>query len=451
MRDPGTVAPSSSAAGSGADPRSAAAGGESGAPPALPPGLFPPGTFPPGVDPATWRLDEVGRLLRRAAYLPMFSVPDPSRVNKPIPLFPWLPFALTAVEVHEELHRFDMEVELAAGCGGHHLLAHNRVGQPAARVHIRWTVIPERYAASPGCTPPTTVLFPFVSQRFAMMNGEMTFRDAAGSGFHAFGTGRTFPVVEAGKRKLRIGAVIDVLEGLGAFAGLAGTVVVNGTIEPPHGLALNLMLRFADPEGRLHAEGGLEALRPIPDPDPSATFLTFLGEPDPERGTELIVGPGGSMQGATVHERLRLVHLGFDLESGPPRSRVDAGPVVGNLAGRLYFNPFAAPPGSPVPFQTRHGVFSFHDRRGESLGTLRADVVEGRGFATELPGAPIPVFRFGGFGPVLGGDGAFAGAAGLMSLNAAISVFPRTLSNLYVFRLADPDGRFRRALGEGGR
>ena len=417
--------------------------GMPGMPGGAPPLPFPPGTFPPGVDPTTWRVEEVTRQLRRAAYLPIFSVADPSRVNRPIPLAPWLPFAITAVEVHESLHRFEVASEVTAGGLG----AVNRVGEPAARVHIRWTVIPHSYRASPDCLPPPTVLIPFLSQRFAMLDGEMSYLDAAGSGFHGFGAGRTFPVVEGGKRKLRIGAVIDVLEGFGAFAGLPGTVVVNGTIEPPHGLALNMMVRFVDLDERLLADGALAPIDPIPSPDPSATFVAFLGEPDPSAGTELIVGPDGSMQGAHVVERLRSIRLGFDLETGRPRALAEPGPVVGSLAGRLYFNPFAAPPGAPVPFQTRSGVFRFHDPEGQPVGTLEANVVEGRGFATPLPGAPLPVFRFGGFGPVIGGTGALAGASGLMSLNAAISVFPRTLSNLYVFRLEDPQGRFRRAFG----
>jgi len=57
----------------------------------------------------------------------------------------------------------------------------------------------------------------------------------------------------------------------------------------------------------------------------------------------------------------------------------------------------------------------------------------------------MPVFRFAGFGPILGGTGQFDGAEGMMTMNSAISVFPRTLSNLYTFRLYDPSGRFRDA------
>jgi len=92
------------------------------------------------------------------------------------------------------------------------------------------------------------------------------------------------------------------------------------------------------------------------------------------------------------------------------------------------------------PIQTTDGVFTFHDADGREVGTVRANMVEGRAFRTPLPGAPNPVFRFGGFGPVLGGTGAFAGAAGMLSMNSIVSVVPRTLSNLYVLRLVDQRG-----------
>ena len=403
---------------------------------------IPPGAFPPGVDPATYRLEEVTRLLRRAAYLPIFSVPDPGRRNQVIPLLPGLPFAPVAFQVHEQLHRFSVRAWFGH-CG---LVVSQRVGEPAASVHIRWTVIPDGFEAGPKRRPPPTVLLPFLSQRFAMLDGELRFEDGAGSGFHGFGTGRTFPAREGGRARLRIGAVIDVLEGFGAFAGLPGTVVVNGYLEPPNGMALNLMLRFVDLEDRLVGEP--EPLREVPDPDPDAVYMALLGEPDPAMRTELESGSDGSMSGARVHERLRLVHLDFDVGGGHPRARLEETDVAGTADGRLFFDPFSAPQGTPVPFQTRQGVFSLHDRHGCSLGSLHADVVEGRGFATELPGAPMPVFRFGGFGPLGGGSGLFAGVEGMMTLNAIISVFPRTLSNLYVFRLVDSAGGLRRALGE---
>ena len=74
-----------------------------------------------------------------------------------------------------------------------------RVGEPVASVSIRWLVMPDDFDAAPGKVPPPTELDPTRSQRFCMLNGEMQFRDSRHSAFRAFGTGRTFPVLVAGR------------------------------------------------------------------------------------------------------------------------------------------------------------------------------------------------------------------------------------------------------------
>lgn len=416
--------------------------GASAPPPAMPAMPKLPPTFPPGVNPETFKIEEVTRLLKSAAYFPIFNVPNPNRRNQPVPLIPGVPFLqqllMVAVEVNEQLHRFEINVEAPDAARG--LRASDTVGEPVAGVHIRWTPIPEDFEAAPDLCPPPTVLNPFASQRFTMLNGRLSFMDADGSGFHGFGTGRTFPV--AGSfGQLNVGAVIDILEGFGKLAGLNGTAVINGYIRPPDELALNLMVRVMDPTGRLSARSPLTPIQPVADPDPGAVFMTFLGEPDPDRQVQLILAPDGTILGSHVFERLRLVRLGFDLSTPAGlRSRAVEGPVVGSVSARLYFNPMS--PQSVSPIQTTDGVFTFFDERGGTIGTLNADMVEGRAMRTELAGAPMPVFRFGGFGPVRGGTGQFAGADGMMTMNSAVSVFPRTLSNLYIFRLVDTGGRF---------
>jgi choline dehydrogenase len=404
---------------------------------------FPPGVFPPGVAPETYRNREVTRLLEQAAYLSIFSIHNPSRPNIPIPS-PRDPGRLIGVEVHEDLHRFDVGIEPPGCTGG--LRASKRVGEPVATVQIRWLVIPDDFNAGPGRVPPPTELDPTRSQRFAMLDGRLSFQDRAQSGFRAFGTGRTFPVLVGGRPQLRIGAVIDILEGFGQFQGLPGTVCVNGYITPPQGLALNLLLRFVDATGRLRTSSQLKPPQEIPDPDPESVFLFVLGEVDPDHPTTIQQASAEGIR-ASVHERLRLIRVGFDM--GSPRgirSRTEKGLVVGTLRGTLQFNP--NDPNPVTPIRTTDGVFTFFDQRGRTVATLNANIVEGRAFRTALPGAPLPVFRFGGFGSFLGGTGPFRDAIGMISLNAAISVFPRTLSNLYVLRVSDPDGRFRARLRE---
>ncbi len=413
--------------------------------PSLP---FPlPPTFPPGVDPETFEIDKVERLLKSAAYFPIFNVANPNDPNKPVPLIPGIPFLqqylMIAVEVNEELHRYEVTVEEPTAQNG--LRAADRVGEPVANVHIRFTPIPWAFEAAPNKYPPPTLLIPFISQRISMLDGQLTFKDNQQSGFKAFGTARTFPAQEGGKRVLRIGAVIEVLEGLGAFKGLTGAFVINGFISPPHDLALNLMVRVMDPDGRLKARSAIAPLKELPNPDPNAVFMYFLGEPDPSKPVKLNVSPDGRILGSEVHERLRLVHFDFDLGGAEgPRSRTREGPIVGEVSATLHFNPLSPTPVSPI--QTTNGVFTFLDQSGNTLGTLNANMVEGRAMKTELAGAPMPVFRFAGFGPLLGGTGYFTGADGMMSMNSVISVFPRTLSNLYMIRFYDPTGKFHAAM-----
>ena len=417
----------------------------SGAASALPP--LPP-TFPPGVNPETYRLDTVRHLLRQAAYFSLFSVHDPNTPNIPLPM-PGNPQQLIGMEVNERLHRLDVAVEPPTLATGFQVA--KTVGQSVARVHIRWLVIPDTFHAAPNREPPPTPLNPARSQRFTMMDGHFSFDDHDQSGFRGFGAGRTFPAREGGRSVLRLGAVVYMLEGLGKFRGHQGNAFVNGFIIPPDILGLNITLRLVDTQGNLRTESALAPVQSMPDPDPGAVFLTFLGEDDPDHPTTLNRGPNGQMLGSNVHELLRLVHIDFDLGRANKniRSKTTTGPIVGRLHTTTLFNPLnPQTPGTvqtPVPFQTKGGVFTFFDGAGCTIGTLQADIIEGRAFRTELPGAPLSIFRMAGFGPLLEGTGQFSGAAGMLSLNAAISVFPRTLSNLYALRIIDPDGRFRTA------
>ena len=275
-----------------------------------------------------------------------------------------------------------------------------------------------------------------------MLDGQLKFSDRDQSGIHGFGAGRTFPVMVAGQPQLRIGAVVDVLDDFGKLSGLPGLFVVNGYIQPPQSLFLNFVARFMDSGGRLRARTPIAPMQTIPDPDPGTIFLVFDGELDPDRPVTLNQGPGGQITGSNVHERLRLINPTFDMSTPAGlRGRAEEGPIVGRLQATTLFDPTSQL--SPIPFQTTNGLFTFCDRTGAQIGTLRANLVEGRAFPTPLEGAPMPVFRVGGFGPFIEGTGQFAGVIGMLSLNAVVSVFPRTLSNLYVLRISDPDGRFR--------
>lgn len=409
-----------------------------------------PASGSPGVSPAAAETERVSRLLKSAAYFPIFNVHNDAVPNDTVPLLPVAKQTLgqllfTAVNVNEALHRFAVTMEVDP----QGLAASNRISRnPIGNVSIRWTPIPDDYAPSPGVSPPPTLLNPFRSQRFTMLNGQLTFDDPKVSGVQAFGSGRTFPVAGS-TGSLNIGAVIDVLEGFGALYGLSSqtlpgaTMVINGFIKPPQDLALNLILRVMDPNGELTSITPVPPLMgALPTPAGSGKFLFFLGEADPRRPMRLLYGPGGEPIGAHVVETLRLVNLDFSVDGAASlRTSTREGPVVGTASALLYCS--FQDQLTVVPAQTTGSVFSFHDLQGRSLGSVCANMVEGRAFRTYLPGAPYPVFRLGGFGPLFRGTGIFAGAQGMMSVNGVVSAFPATLSNLYVLRIENPDSRLQ--------
>jgi hypothetical protein len=400
-------------------------------------------------------VDEVTRLLEAAAYFPIFNVHNSAIPNDTVPLLPIATQTLgqalfTAVNVNEVLHRFEVETWM----GPQGPTAANWISsRDVANVTIRFTPIPDDYSPSPGVSPRPTLLNPFKSQRVTMLNGQLSFQDRKVSGVQAFGSGRTFPVA-GGSGSLNLGAVIDVLEGFGALYGLSdetlpgATMVINGFITPPNDLALSLILRVMDPDGQLAASVPVPPLvKAAPTPQGSGVFMFFLGEADPRRPTRILYGPGGTPSGAQTFENLRSIRIGFNEESLHSSTR--KGPIAGTASAMLSCN--LANQSTVTQAQTTASVFRFHDSQGRSLGSLAANMVEGRAFRTYLPGASsYPVFRLGGFGPFSQGSGVFAGAQGMMSMNGVISVYPPTLSNLYVLRFEDPEGRFQDRLQGAG-
>jgi hypothetical protein len=402
---------------------------------------------PPGENPETYDIDRVHTLMKSAAYFPIFNIHNPQLPNQTNYLIPGVPLFIRSIDVNEQLHRFEIQAKYTdQGLG-----AANRVGEAVATVHIQWTPIPDFYAPSPGVQPCPWALNPFIEQRFVTLNGHLDFQDKEQSGIRAFGVGRTYPVVEGGQNRLRIGAAIEVLEGVGKFKGLQGAMCINGCIEPPEGLALNLFIRLIDPDGRLKAWPGsspIAPIQPITDPDPDAVFMMFLGEVDPSQGVHLIPSPDGKgIIGSRVHELLRLVSFRFDMSSAADlRTTTEEGPVVGRVDAQLYFNMFD--PNQVIPIQTTNEVFTFFDSKGRTIGAILSNMVEGRAFRTQIAGFAMSIFRFVGFGPVLGGTGEFSGAEGMLTMNSCVSVFPRTLSNLYIFRFYDPQRKLRAAWGD---
>ncbi len=379
---------------------------------------------------STFNIGPVTALLEQAGYFPLLLT-APSRRGA------------GAFEVEHELRRF----EIAAEEERSRIVGRNRIGGPAAVVRFRWRFVPDGFEGDPGRVQPLPPL-PFragVSQRIEVFDWELRFAGGV-SGFRAYGTGRTLPGAGAAVPAVGLTFVLDVLEGYGELAGLDGTVVAGGALAPDGALELGMVARIMDPAGSLLMQPPLAPLPPWAAPERGATWLAFLGQVDPDHSVTLRISLTEGILGSNVFELLRVATLDF---AADPAGRLRAGAtrreLAGSVSARLDFNPLALD--AVTPIQTRCGIFEFHDRAGRSLGTLASDMIEGRSFRTSLQGMLLPVFRFGGFGPIQGGTGEFAGARGIMTMNSVISVQPRTLSNLYVLRLDDPDGRYRSAAG----
>jgi hypothetical protein len=372
----------------------------------------------------TYDIGPVTQLLEQAVYFPMLAAPGGT------------------------CYRFAIATATSAITG--RLVGRNRLGGAAASLHCGWRMVPDDYVGEPGQVRPLPAIpvAPHLRQRIEVFDWQLRFRDGV-SGYRAYGAGHTMPgagPASGAERATAVGLVLDVLEGFGRLAGLAGTVVASGTVTDAGGLELAMVTRFMDPGGGLVAAGPIPP-PPEPEPPPGITHLAFLGQVDPEHPVKLRLSLAEGFLGSNVYELLQTAALDFDVVGGL-RSRATRGGLTGSVSARLSFDPLTLCPMSPI--QTRLGVFEFHDQAGRSTGALWSDMTEGRAFRSRLPGVLLPVYRFGGFGPIQGGTGEFTGARGILTMNSVISVQPRTLSNLYVLALEDPDGRYRAAAAAAG-
>lgn len=401
-----------------------------------------------GKNSGAFGIEEMTELLKRAAYLPLFSLPNPEKPDVPLSPLPILTdlvpalrnYLLIGMYVFEAPHRLEVKVLKPTPETG--LAAIHEVGEQVAQIDVHFAITPDDFQAGPGRVPPPTLFLPFFSQRFSFPQGEFSFLDEQQSGFKGFGAGRTFPIRINGQTHIRIGGIIEILEGLGKFKGLQGMVVVNGEIRPPNELALFMMPRIMDPDGILKADTPVGPLQPVPDPDPTAAFFFFLAEPDPAQPITINRAGDGRILSVNLYERLRLVHIGFDISTPADiRSRTVEGQFVGSHRSTLFFDTEA--PTEVTPLYSSNDLFTFFDKEGQTIGILHANLTEGRAIRTTLSGAPHTVFRIGAAGPFIEGTGQFNDTIGVASVNGALILEPNALSSLYMLRVIDLDGRFR--------
>jgi len=378
--------------------------------------------IPPGVDPYTYKIKTVTKAFDQVVSFTLSLHSDSAQkveVDK----------RGNSTEIRAQLHHLGIEPGTRVGCVD-------------GRASLTWKIIPEDFVASPGVEAPAISLDPTRSQR-CILEGHFEFADVLKSGFYGFGTGRTWPSIH-GDPQLLLGTIMEILRGHGKFKDLTGTVVTNGYLVPPSTMKLEVLVRARDPSGDLRATVSSRVARPTSGTSSGTTSFLFRGEMNPKNPVSFILGSNGQFLGAHGHELLRLSTVTWATRGRKGlRSQTRSGTVVGEMNFKVYFDAFQK--SSPIPFQTRYATLDFCDSKGAQVGTLDANIVEGRAFPTRLPDAPMEVFQMGSLAPVTGGTGLFEGASGLVSVSVWLSILPRAIDSLVLIELWDPDGQYRAA------
>lgn len=329
----------------------------------------------------------------------------------------------------------------------------NDVGACVGDVVFRWVIVDHDYVAQPDRTAPGTELDRTQAQRFVLETAE--FRFATGDAFRAFGTGRTFPIADpGGTTRLIAGGVADIVEGIGCFANRLGNFTLAGEITESGAFSGEVMVRVLDPDGTLR-EDEIAPTVSTERAEDGITYLTWVAQKGhgADQENSASTSPSGELRGLNIPVQLKRVRTDFSTNGGFHGQCLNTGEVIGREIG---FGKEARPRTplmgtAATPFQFEGvSLYSFYDGNGRTVATLTANVLEGRSIRVQLPDVPdAPALRFGYFGPIVTGSGLFDGVQGML-YGTAGSVFapppaPHVITNLYVARLHDPDGRWQAA------
>jgi len=397
---------------------------------------------PPAADRARQR-ERVQHLVDQAASFNLLALPDSSSGPGPTGGSPG------DIQQRLTLHRFDITLDGPSESG---VRGVNSVGPKVGTLDIQWSLIPYDFQAIPGRRASATPLNPGVTQRFVMQ--EATFRFNGGDdGFRTFGTGRTFPMMAADRPRLVVAAIGVVMEGFGRFRGLDSNFTICGELSPERVFSGHIMVRAVDQDSVLLADGDLPAGGSGPKGEQDTSYLTWIGQKGegPDQENQFSVDPQGQVRGLNIPVDLRRVFVAFTVDGGFRAAPLKTTDVVGREVGFGRGSvPGASPSGNSLNPFLFEGVslYTFYDSGGNTVGTLTANVLEGRRFDVQLKRAPQePALRFGFFGPIIFGTGCFKGAQGVL-YGASGSVFKlppdiHVISNWYVLRLLDAEGKFR--------
>ncbi len=338
---------------------------------------------------------------------------------------PMLPVGMAGLDVHESLHRLDANAHLPTLDRG--VTSANRVGEVLGAISMRWLLAPDDYEATPSAAPPPTEIRVDRSQRFVMHDGVITFQDRGQGGMRFFGAGRTSPVSIDNQTRLLFAGTAVIVEGVGSLKGIRGTLMVSGEILQPSGIALTIVGRF-DASGPIDVEDHLGPLLDVTGPEAPAVVFTVAGASNP---------------GAPV-ERLAVARVGNDVPNGTHlRSLLRVGDVIGTACGSIAFD--GSEHRCSVPLDGMRRELAFTDRAGRRVAGVTLEALEGTSQREGQDG--VPVNRTVAYGRLAGGTGAFAGAEGVVTVDTSVDD-AGTTSSLYVFRVADPEGRFRASFAD---
>ncbi len=356
--------------------------------------------------------------------------------------------------MQQAIHRFQINFVPPSMSGG--IRSANTVGEEVGGLDLWLQAIPHDFYARPDLVPPAEPLDRTRSQRVVLQEATVTFGDGP-DGFRGFGTGRTFPMMMSGRPKLVTAVVGNVTEGLGKLKGHEGNFILCGDLEENGDFVAHLMVRFGDTAGELRTSGSLPAIQPVTDPAPHTTYFTYIAEKGhgADQLNHFSFAPGSKIpRGVNIPVELKRVCVDFALESSGGVVASDLG--IGGIIGReIGFGRETAPRKSysgtaETPFQFE-GVSEYflYDAEGRTVGSFVVDFYEGRTIETSLPQPPgQPALRFGYYGAIVGSKGYLKGLQGMMYGNGR-SVFDpskpdqHVISNHYIIRVHDPDGRFR--------
>ncbi|HVT19303.1 MAG TPA: hypothetical protein VHQ90_24380 [Thermoanaerobaculia bacterium] len=381
--------------------------------------------------------------LDRLAYFNLLAIPDSTRPNEPS----YRNGRLTEVLFRGAAHRFDVAGGQLDGERGYR--TSNAVGTEAGPFEFRWAPIPDDFSLIAGRAVPPTPFDPAHAQRIAVTDAEFAIGESGHDRIKGFGTGRTYPIIGAGRELTRVAANGVITAGTGALANGAGMFVLSGLFTRPDDFQLDILVMIKDP-GALYTTSELPAIEPVQGLPRSSTFLSFSTFVPTVTSTTIVPGTTPAGPPALLilsDEKHRLCATSFSARGAQGlASRYRIGPTAGEHPVRLKFSPTSGGGTTPDDPSASYDLEQFQLYDGSKhLGTLKVEGDEIRAILTPLEGLPQDMGSqmFAGFGPVSGGDGTFAGAQGFQ-INVGVGTFvPHLTSILYLVELADPTGRFR--------